>query len=94
MPIYEYESASEKPCDECRELFEVFQSMREAALTECPYCGESVRRVISGFLVGKGDQLAPSKLERAGFTQYVRKGKGYYEKTAGPGPNAIADGGA
>ena len=43
-------------------------------------------------MVGKGDPLRPSNLDSKGFTQYKRMGKGYYEKTAGVGPNAIADG--
>ena len=92
MPIYVYESASGTPCDECRETFEVHQSMKEDALKDCPYCGGPVKRAIVGFMVGTGDPLAPSKLDRAGFTQYVRKGRGYYEKTSGPGPKSIADG--
>ena len=92
MPVYEYLTSCESPCDECREPFEVVQSMSDDALTECPYCGQPVQRAITGFMVGKGDPLKPSKLEQSGFTQYVRKGKGYYEKTAGKGPSAIADG--
>lgn len=91
MPTYVYESVSDTPCDECRETFEIHQPMSEDALKECPYCGAAVKRAITGFMVGTGDPLAPSKLERSGFTQYVRKGKGYYEKTAGPGPKSIAD---
>ncbi len=102
MPIYEYGTTEEvttedggtRPggCDECHERFEVFQSMSEDSLEECPYCGGPVKRLISGFLVSKGDPMSPSNLERLGFTQYTRKGKGNYEKTAGNGPSAIVDG--
>jgi putative FmdB family regulatory protein len=92
MPIYEYVASCDTPCEECREPFEVVQAMSDPALTECPYCGQPVKRLISGFLLGKGNLLKPANLERHGFTQYVRKGKGYYEKTAGSGPDVIRDG--
>jgi putative FmdB family regulatory protein len=42
MPTYEYE------CSSCHHRFEVFQSMSDQALTDCPACGKSVRRVIGG----------------------------------------------
>jgi len=40
MPIYEYE------CSACKHRFERSQRFSDAALTECPDCGGSVRRVI------------------------------------------------
>ena len=44
MPTYEYS------CSTCAEVFEVFQSMRDAPLTNCPKCGQAtVKR-----LVGRG----------------------------------------
>jgi putative FmdB family regulatory protein len=44
MPTYEYS------CSTCAEVFEVFQSMRDAPLTSCPKCGQAtVKR-----LVGRG----------------------------------------
>jgi len=42
MPTYEYE------CKSCGHSFEAFQSMKEAALTSCPECGQAVRRMING----------------------------------------------
>ncbi len=42
MPTYEYE------CVSCRHSFEVFQSMKDAALTICPECGKRVKRIIGG----------------------------------------------
>ena len=91
MPIYEYITSGEG-CEYCAEPFEVFQSIHEDALPTCPCCDEEILKLISGFMVGKGDPLTSSNLEANGFTQYKRMGKGYYEKTAGVGPNAIADG--
>jgi putative FmdB family regulatory protein len=42
MPTYEYE------CKSCGHTFEVFQSMRDEALKNCPRCGKEVRRIING----------------------------------------------
>ncbi|MDR2313827.1 MAG: zinc ribbon domain-containing protein [Spirochaetaceae bacterium] len=42
MPTYEYQ------CKNCNHGFEVFQSMSEAPLTECPQCGSEIRRIING----------------------------------------------
>jgi len=68
MPTYEYE------CKSCSHNFEVFQSMSDAPLKECPVCGKEIRRLIfggsgvifkgSGFYVtdkGKSEKSAPSK---------------------------------
>ena len=41
MPIYEYQ------CDSCSYQFEVKQSMKDAPLTTCERCGESLHRLIS-----------------------------------------------
>ncbi|MCL2802263.1 MAG: FmdB family transcriptional regulator [Treponema sp.] len=42
MPTYEYE------CKSCTHNFEVFQSMSEQAIKDCPECGKEVRRLIFG----------------------------------------------
>jgi len=71
MPTYEYE------CKSCSHSFEVFQSMSDPPLKDCPKCGSEVRRLIfggsgvifkgSGFYVtdkGKaGKPAAPKKIE-------------------------------
>jgi putative FmdB family regulatory protein len=71
MPTYEYE------CKSCSNTFEVFQSMSDPPLKDCPECGSEVRRLIfggsgvifkgSGFYVtdkGKGGKAAvPKKAE-------------------------------
>ncbi len=41
MPIYEYQ------CDSCSYRFEVKQSIKDASLTTCERCGQSLRRLIS-----------------------------------------------
>ena len=40
MPTYDYQ------CEECGHVFEAFQRMSEAPLTECPECGGRVKRKI------------------------------------------------
>jgi putative FmdB family regulatory protein len=42
MPTYEYE------CKSCGRGFEIFQSMSDPPLKECPECGKEVRRLIFG----------------------------------------------
>ncbi|MCL2765551.1 MAG: FmdB family transcriptional regulator [Treponema sp.] len=42
MPTYEYE------CKSCAHNFEVFQSMTDQALKDCPECGKEIRRLIFG----------------------------------------------
>jgi putative FmdB family regulatory protein len=41
MPTYEY------VCRSCGHLFEIVQSMRDEALTECPECGGELRKVFA-----------------------------------------------
>jgi len=42
MPTYEYE------CKSCGHDFEVFQSMKDPPIKECPKCGQEIRRLIFG----------------------------------------------
>ena len=42
MPTYEYE------CKSCGHGFEVFQTMTDQPVKECPQCGKEVRRLIFG----------------------------------------------
>jgi len=90
MPTYEYE------CKSCGHSFDVFQSMSEAPLSECPQCGKELRRLInggsgiifkgSGFYVNdknKGNgKTAASKPAEAGKTG--GKGEGKASETTTP----------
>jgi hypothetical protein len=50
-----------------------------------------VERVLSAPNLTKSDtSLNTDNLEKHGFTQYRKSGKGVYEKTAGKGPNVIS----
>jgi len=42
MPTYEYE------CKSCSHNFEIFQSMSDPPIKDCPECGKEVRRLIFG----------------------------------------------
>lgn len=44
MPTYEYS------CQSCGHHFEAVQSMSDEALSQCPQCGQEVKRVLSGGL--------------------------------------------
>ena len=72
MPTYEY------ACRACNQVFEVFQSMRDAPLSKCPNCGQpGVKRLIGrgAGVIFKGSgfyetdyKRAPSKKEGAEST--------------------------
>ncbi len=95
MPIYVYEVITDG--DEVGEQFEVFQNISAPPLTQHPDTGQPVRRVLTTPSVGgKWSDSAMSrnvsddkKLDRLGFTKYVKSGDGYYEKRAGKGPDVI-----
>ena len=95
MPTYVYEVIEDDGTG--GERFEVDQPMSADPLTTHPLNGKPVRRVITGFRIagkwsdiGTQDKLSDKNLDRIGFTKYVRSGDGYYEKTAGKGPNMIS----
>jgi predicted nucleic acid-binding Zn ribbon protein len=95
MPRYVYEIISES--GEPGERFEVVQPMTDPPLTTHPTTGQPVRRVITApWIAGKFSPMTSErsvnndkKLERLGFTKYVKSGDGTYEKTVGKGPDLI-----
>lgn len=91
MPIYQY-IADEPGCSVCAEGFERLQRLSDDALIHCPQCGSAVHRVIGApaVVTGGAHLMRESHIEKHGFTQYRRAGKGVYEKTAGKGPAFIS----
>ncbi|MEQ8785913.1 MAG: FmdB family transcriptional regulator [Pirellulaceae bacterium] len=95
MPIYVYEVITDDGSD--GEQFEIFQNMADDSLTEHPETGQPIRRVLLAPNIGgrwsdasmKKSVGDDKKLERLGFTKYVKSGDGTYEKTVGKGPNMI-----
>ena len=96
MPIYVYEVITGDDSD--GEQFEIFQSMADAPLTKHPETGLPVRRVFQAPAIGgkwsesaMGKSVADDKkLDKMGFTKYVKAGDGFYEKRAGKGPDVIS----
>src|SRR5262245_12207656 len=95
MPLYDYEIVN--PDGSSGEQVEAFQIMAEEPLTKHPQTGQPVRRVLCAHAIGgKWSDGAMSrsvsddkKLDRLGFTKYVKAGDGVYEKRAGKGPDII-----
>ena len=93
MPIYEYQASADRHCDFCAGGFEVLRKISDPILNECPECKAPIVRKISATnLGGSGPSLDAANIEKHGFTQYRKAGKGVYEKTAGKGPKVISDG--
>jgi putative FmdB family regulatory protein len=92
MPFYEYTSINDNDCAYCRDRFTVLQRISDETLTVCAICGGPVKRVISPphVVSGQAHKLKESNIEKSGFTQYKKIGKGVYEKTAGKGPGVIS----
>ena len=92
MPLYKYEhtAAVGKGCEA---VFEVLQGHTEQSLEACPVCGNPCRRLYNfrvASMQSERDTLGPKNLAKHGFTQYKKAGDGYYEKTAGDGPQVIS----
>ncbi len=81
MPIYEYEHIGDG-C-ELGKHFENSQSINSEKLTQCPQCGESVKRIVSVFSVSI--PTTNSDLKNKGFTKLVRRDNGVYENVTATG---------
>ncbi len=92
MPFYEYTTTEQSDCPHCGDRFTVLQKLSDPRLECCPECGGPVRQLISSpnVVSGQAHKLKESSIEKAGFTQYKKIGKGVYEKTAGKGPGVIS----
>ena len=95
MPTYIYEIINED--GEPGERFEVVEKMTDEPLTSHPETGQPVRRLFLPFGIGSrsGGGKAEknlqddSKLEKLGFTKYVKTDEGKYDKVIGKGPDQI-----
>lgn len=88
VPIYEYEPV-DRDCLMCEGKVEVLQGIDEAPHVDCPWCGMSVRRVISRASIKLGDKLSYDRAAAKGLTTWKRVEKGKWEKQAGPGVDMI-----
>lgn len=86
MPTYEYQAVDPKRgCPQCRERFEVRQSMSDSPLTACPACGRPVERQLSACGINtRGSErsmLSDRNLKSKGFTKLVNEGGGKFRRT-------------
>ena len=93
MPIYVYELTD----DDSGEQFELFQKMSDSPLTKHPETGEAIRRVVTAphistkYSAGSTKKMLSDKnLDRLGFTKYVKKDGGGYERAVGQGPEHLS----
>ena len=82
MPTYEYRPTDDQEgCPGCSPGLDVLQGMSEAPLTECPHCGVSIARVITGCRVNTRPSdktmLSDANLKKHGFQKLVRGENGY-----------------
>jgi putative FmdB family regulatory protein len=81
MPVYEYEHSGQA-CGLGRR-FEISQPLASERLTECPECGQPVKRLIS--LCSVSTPKTNSDLKNHGFTKLVRRDNGVYENVTATG---------
>lgn len=94
MPLYLYQVVTDDGNE--GEVFEVLQGMSEKPLTQHPETGVKVVRIFGTPNAPRAwtDSHAKSatsdkRLERGGFTKYVKSETGKYEKVFGSGPGSI-----
>jgi len=81
MPTYEYQASdSAKACERCKDVFEVFQTLRDPRLETCPHCGATVRKIFTAPAIGRSKSGLDDRAKNAGFTKLKKVGKGEYEK--------------
>ena len=85
MPTYVYESMDKaKSCKVCEDGFEVEQRIKEPALTKCPECGASIRRIITSVNISTAKStkeiLSDKNIKKHGFTKLVNEGNGKFRK--------------
>lgn len=91
MPLYKYVH-DDGFGSGCTQEFEALQDLSEPEYTLCPDCSQPVHRIMGNFAPVKSERgmLSNKNLSEKGFTKYVKAGDGYYEKTAGEGPQVIS----
>jgi putative FmdB family regulatory protein len=80
MPTYEYS------CKSCGEHLEVVQSFKDDALSECPNCGGSLRKVFGSIgIVFKGSGFYRNDSRQGSATTVPAAGSGADSKAAASG---------
>jgi len=97
MPTYVYGPklgpGETRNCSVCAGTFETFQHMTDTPLVTCPTCGGAIERILTTPAITgtkRYRKRSAKDMERAGFVQYKKMGKGYYEKQFGKeGPRTL-----
>ena len=86
MPNYDYE------CQKCGKRFEVFQSMNDAKLTDCPQegCGGTVKRLLGtgGGIIFKGSGFYQTDYRSSSYNAAAKADSGSGSAPAAPAPSA------
>lgn len=82
MPTYVYYYTDRPDSDE---RLEVWQSMKEDALTECPNTGRPIKRLMCNTMPFGGAEnfLDEAKIAQSGMAKYVKTSEDTYELAAG-----------
>lgn len=88
MPTYEYE------CSKCKDIFEVFQSMKDDHIKKCPECGGKVKRLFgtgSG-IIFKGSGFYETDYRSDNYQNEVKKEKSSSSTSSKPKVDKKSDG--
>lgn len=89
MPNYDYE------CQTCGNRFEVFQSMNDPKLTDCPEaeCGGQVRRLLGtgGGIIFKGSGFYETDYRSSSYKEAAKADNKPAAKSEAAAPTAKAD---
>ncbi|MHB1711608.1 MAG: FmdB family zinc ribbon protein [Acidimicrobiales bacterium] len=89
MPTYEYR------CADCDKTFDVVQAFHDDALTECPTCGNPVRKVFGNVgVVFKGSGFYKNDSRPNGSSKASDGGDSSSKDASGSGSDGSADAGA
>ena len=91
MPMYVYQVIEADGSE--GEVFELLQKFSDEPLTVHPESGKPVRKLLAApnaVTHYVGSNLSNERLGKLGFTKYEKAGGGFYEKTAGAGPDVIS----
>ena len=81
MPLYVYRAEDpERSCDQCRQDFEVLQSLRDPRLTECPECGAVVAKQVT--TCSSAFPQGAAELRNIGMARLEKRADGKYENVS------------
>jgi putative FmdB family regulatory protein len=88
VPVYVYRVKSgSEGCSNCKESFEVLQSMSDKPLETCPDCGGAVEKIIVGVSIVRqsimSGKLTDERIRRAGMRKLVKDDDGRYKDVTG-----------